>query len=151
MKLIPPVPPSIVKVCAPSRVLLKEIFALLESMVLLPIKLTGFEKVRGFAPVTVILFAILIWLALVNVRLVKGATSPTEPEKVIRPLEPAIRAKEVAPLRVDEKTMLAPVGEAEPFVLSKIKEFVRATGPEKLIIPPLVVILPCTLIALVAT
>ena len=58
VKVVVPVPPVSVKVCAPLRVLLKEMLALLDKMVLGPVKLTGLGNVKGLAPVMVMLFPI---------------------------------------------------------------------------------------------
>ena len=58
VKVVVPVPPTIDNVLAPFKVLLKPIFALLEVMMLLPVKLTGLAKVKGLAPDTLILFPI---------------------------------------------------------------------------------------------
>ena len=53
-----PDPPVIVRACAPLIVLLKLILALLEVILLVPVRLTALGKVRVLAPVTVMLFAI---------------------------------------------------------------------------------------------
>ena len=55
VNVVVPDPPAIVNACAPFNVLLKLMFALLDVIVLVPVKLTGLGKVNGFAPVTVIL------------------------------------------------------------------------------------------------
>jgi hypothetical protein len=58
VKVILPVPATNVSAVAPSSVLEKLIFALLDVIVLVPVRLTGLGKLKGLAPVTVILFPI---------------------------------------------------------------------------------------------
>lgn len=53
-----PTPAARVRLCAPFNVLLNVMFALFEVIVLGPVKLTGEGKVKGFAPVTVMLLPI---------------------------------------------------------------------------------------------
>jgi hypothetical protein len=55
VKVVVPVPPATVSACAPFTVLPKVTLALFEVIMLAPVKLTGLEKVRGLAPVSVIL------------------------------------------------------------------------------------------------
>lgn len=50
-----PVPAASDRAWVPSSVLLKLMFALFEVIVLVPVKSTGLENVKGFAPETVIL------------------------------------------------------------------------------------------------
>ena len=58
VKVVDPVPPVKISAWAPLSVLLKEILALFEVIVLVPVKLTGLGKVKALAPVTVILLPI---------------------------------------------------------------------------------------------
>jgi len=116
-------------------------------MLLAFVTLTGEEKVRGLAPETVILLAIWIRFALVKERLVKGVVPPTAPVKETVPPVPAFSVRAVAPFRVLEKLILAPI--AVPTVVLKIGVLVMATGPVIVMIPPLVAMLPLTLIPVV--
>ena len=141
--------PAITRPNDPFNVLLNPIFAPFEVIVLPPVKLTGLENVRVFAPVTVILFATWIRLALVNTKFVKGATPPTIPPNKTAPPVPASRVKELAPLIVLEKEILAPASVPPPFVVSNVGVPVIATAPVSPTAPPLVVIFPLILMALV--
>ncbi len=58
VNVVVPDPPAVVNANAPFKVLLKEILALLEVMVLVPSKVTGLGNVRALAPETVTLFVI---------------------------------------------------------------------------------------------
>jgi len=77
--------------------------------------------------------------------LVGGAVPPTAPPKETLPAVPAFKVNAVAPFKVLEKLIVAPVDPPE-FVLSKVGAFVIATGPVNPTVPPVVVILPPTLI-----
>ncbi len=84
--------------------------------------------------------------ALVNERFVNGV-DPTIPLKMTLPEVPARKVSAVAPFNVLENVMVAPAAVTPPFVLSMVGAFATVTGPVKLMAPPLVVILPFTLIA----
>ena len=122
-------------------------FALLDVIVLVPVILTGFGKTRGLAPDTVMLLPTWIEAALVNTRFVRGVVPPTAPLKEITPAVPAAKVKDVAPLSVLEKLILAPAAVPPAFVVSNVGVLVIATGPVIVIAPPLVVMFPFTLIA----
>ena len=77
--------------------LLKEILALLEVIVLAPVKLTAPGKERVFAPETVILFPIWMELVLVKVRFVKGFVPPTTP---LNAAVPTVNVRAWVPFRV---------------------------------------------------
>ena len=87
-------------------------------------------------------------MALVNVKFVNGAVLPTAPEKMTFPAVPARSVNAVAPLTVLEKVILAPAAEPPALVLSNVGLPDIATGPVILMMLPLVVMLPPTLIAL---
>jgi hypothetical protein len=120
----------------------------LERIVLVPVKLTVLGKVRGFAPVTVMLLPTWMRAALVKVRLVRAFVPPTAPANDTLPTVPARSVKAVAPLRVLKKLMRAPV-EPPALVLSKVGALLIVTGPVIVIVPPVVVMLPPTLMELV--
>ena len=128
-------------------VVLKVIFALLEVIVLPPVKLTGFANTSALAPDTVMLFAIWIRAAFVNTRFVGGVVPPTTPEKVIFPPVPAFIVRAVAPLTVLLKLMFAPAAVPPAFVVSRVGLPAKTVGPAKVMTPPAVVMLPLTLIA----
>ena len=69
--VVVPEPPATTKACAPLSVELKVRLPLFDVIVLSPVKLTGAEKVRGFADVTVMLLPTWIEAALVNTKLVR--------------------------------------------------------------------------------
>jgi hypothetical protein len=83
--------------------------------------------------------------ALAKDRFVRGVPVPTLPEKDTFPAVPAARVSDVAPFIVFVKLMLAPVA----LTVLNVGVFVSTTGPVIVIDPSLVVIFPCTLIALV--
>jgi hypothetical protein len=146
LKVVVPVPPAMVSARAPLMVLLKVTLALLEVMVLVPVKSTGLGKVRGLAPEIVMLFPIWIWPALVKIRFVGGAVPPTTPPKETTPPVPARRVRGTAPFNVLEKLMFAPAGVPPPLVLSIVMGvLVIETGPV-MVMTPLVVTFPPTLI-----
>jgi hypothetical protein len=126
---------------------LKVIRALLELIMLVPVKLTGLGNTRGLAPVTVMLFPIWMRFALVKRISVKGAVLPVAAERVIFPPVPARSVKAVAPFREPEKLMLAPAGVPPASVVSIVGLLEIATGPAIVTMPPQVVILLGTLIA----
>jgi hypothetical protein len=128
-------------------VLLNVILALLELMVLVPVKLTGLGNTRGLAPETVILFPIWMRFALVKTRFVRGAVLPTAPEKMALPPVPARNVNAVAPFKVPKKLILAPAAVPPPFVVSIVGLPETETGPVMVTMPPLVVILFGTLMA----
>ena len=141
VKVTVPVPAVKVKACAPFKVLLKLMFPLFAELVivLVPVKLTGLEKVSGFAPVTVMLAPTEMLAALVKVMFVRGVVPPTAPLKLTTPPVPACRVKEVFPLMVLVKEILAPAAVPPAFVVSNVGAAVIATGPVMVITPPLVV------------
>ena len=55
VKVVVPEPPVSVRACPPLRVLLNVMLALLDVMMLVPVRLTGLEKMSEFAPDTVML------------------------------------------------------------------------------------------------
>lgn len=116
-------------------------------MVLVPVKLTGLGNVRALAPVTVIFAPTWIVFALVNDKLVNGALLPTAPLNDTTPAVPARKVKDVAPLTVVEKLILAPPADPPAFVLSKVGVFVKLTGPVMPIVPAEVVMFPFRLMA----
>ncbi len=146
VNVVVPVPPAIVNAWAPFSVPPKVTLALFEVMVLEPVKLTGAEKVRGFAPESVMLLLTWIEAALVTTRPVRGVTPPITPPKVTTPAVPARSVSAVAPLIVLEKLILAPAAVPPAFVLSNVGVPLKATGPVIVMAPPLVVILPPALI-----
>ena len=89
-----PVPPSTIKELPPLSELIsvdeKVMLLLFDVIVLLPIKLTGSEKTRGFPPETVMLFPISIKLALEKMRFVGGVTPPTALLKITIPVPAAV-------------------------------------------------------------
>lgn len=147
VKVVVPDPPAIVRPKPPSSVLLKVTLALLEVIRLVPVKLTGLEKMRELAPDTVILLLIWIVFALVNERFVGGELPPTMPPNDTIPPVPARKINGTAPFNVLEKLMLAPAAVTPPLVLSRVGVLEITTGPVRPIVPPLVVIFPPTLIA----
>ena len=70
-------------------------------MMLVAVRLTGSEKIRGFAPVTVMFAPIWINPALVKTRFVSGTLLPTASENAIVPV-PAARDKISAPSMLEE-------------------------------------------------
>jgi len=152
VNVVVPVPPAIVSAEAPSSVLLKPMLALFEVSVLAPVKLTGLRKMRGLAPVTVILLAIWMVLALVKMRLVSALVLPTAAPKTAFPADPALIVSAFAPLIVlvtPEKVIAAPAGMVPRSVLSSVRVFPRVTGPVMVIVPKDVVIFPFKEIAVV--
>ena len=147
VKDVVPEPPVNVNVCAPFNVLPKEMLALFELIVTGPIRLTGLGKLNGLAPETVILLAIWMRFALVKARFVGGAVFPTVLEKVTTPPVPARNVNAVAPFTVLEKLMFAPAAVPPALVVSIVGLPETVTGPVIVTIPPLVVMLPATLIA----
>jgi len=145
VNVVAPVPPAIVSALAPFSVLLKPILALFEVIVLVPVKLTGLGKVRVLAPVTVILLAIWMMLALVKERLVSALVLPTAAPKTAFPADPALIVSAFAPLIVlvtPEKVIAAPADMDPRSVLSSVRVFARVTGPVMVIVPKDVVIFP---------
>lgn len=123
VKVVVPVPPVIVKLCAPFNVLPKDTFALFEVMLLVAVMLTGSGKLKGLAPDTVIFAPIWIALALVKVMLVGALVPPTMPSKATTPV-PALSVSATAPLSVLEKLILLPAA-----LVSIVTGFVmRLTG-----------------------
>ena len=82
-----------------------------------------------------------------NTRLVGGVPPPTIPPKMTFPAVPALKVAEAAPLSVLEKVMFAPAGVPPPFVVSNVGAPDMTTGPVRPIVPPDVVMLLATLIA----
>jgi len=124
--------------------------ALFEVIVLVPSTLTGLGKVRGLAPVTLILLEIWMVLALVKERLVSALVLPTAAWKTAFPPVPARIVSAVAPLIVlvaPKKVIAFPAGVPPRLVVSIRGLFARVTGPVIKIDPPAVVILPEMLIA----
>ena len=74
-------------------VLLKRILALFDVIVLLPMRMTGFENVRGLAPETVMFAPICVEAALLKVRFVGGADPPTIPENITVPDAPGVSVR----------------------------------------------------------
>lgn len=77
--------------------------------------------------------------------MVSGAVPPTAPPKVTLPAVPATKVSDVAPFKAKVKLILAPAGEAPPFVVSNVGAPLITVGPPITIEPPLVVIFPPTL------
>ena len=82
-----------------------------------------------------------------NTRFVGGVVPPTIPPKTTFPVVPALKVTAVAPLSVLENVMVAPAGVPPPLVVSKVGAPDATTGPVRPIVPPDVVMLPATLIA----
>ena len=99
-------------------ILLKEILAPSEDICAVPVKTTGLGKDSGLALVTVILFPILIWAALVNNSLVRGVIPPTAPEKLIFPA-PATNVRKCAPFTAFVK-LIAPPAEFNVVSFNKV-------------------------------
>ncbi len=93
-------PASMIGSMLPSSVLSKVILALFDVMMLIQAILVGLEKIRGFAPVTVISDLISMSPALPKMRFVRGVTPPMGPPKKIVP-DPAAKDKISAPLMVE--------------------------------------------------
>ena len=98
---------------------------------------------------TPVVFAVelCVIVAPVAVSEVSGVVPPTAPVSVTVPLLPPVRERVCAPLIVVEKLMFAPAAVPPLFVVSTATAVVRATGPVKVVTPPLVVKLPFKLIA----
>lgn len=121
-------------------------------MMELPARVTGADagNTRGLAPVTVILLATVIPVALfVKMIFVSGELPPTAPPNVIVPV-PGVKVSAVAPLIVlvePEKVIFW-----LPALLSRIGAPEIITGPVIVIAPDVVVvILPLILMAVVPT
>ena len=100
-------------------------------------KLTGSEKIRGFAPVTVMFAPMSMAAALVKARFVRGVVEPTATENVIVPL-PACNVRGWPPSMVLLKFTLALL---VLMVLAPIRLIGRAnvtgvTVPEKVMFAP---------------
>ena len=82
-------------------------------------------------------------------RFVGGVTPPTAPKKITFPSVPAVNVNALPTVQfsVLEKLILAPLGLFPPFVVSKVRAFVRETGPVKVMTPSLVVMFPPILMA----
>jgi hypothetical protein len=147
VNVVVPVPPAIVKACAPFTVLPNVTLALFDVIVEAPAKLTGLENVRGLAPESVILLPTWTSAALVTTRPVRGVVPPIAPPKDTTPAVPAVIVRVAAPLIVLVKLILAPAAVTPAFVLSSSVAPVMTTGPVIVITPPLVVTFPFKLIA----
>lgn len=147
VNVVVPVPPEIVKACAPLTVVLKVIAPadeLLE-IVLVPVKLTATGNVSVLAPLTVILAPTEMLAALVNERFVKGVLPPTAPAKETTPAVPARKVKARAPLIVladVRKLILAPAAVPPALVVSIVGLAFKVIGPVMLTTPPDVVMPP---------
>lgn len=137
LKLIAPEPAVMVNACGPMSVFPNVMAALFVRKVLIPVIAVGWEKFRGFAPVTVTFPPTRIKLALVKVRFVGTTAFPTAPPNVTTPV-PARNVGAVAPFRFAEKVISA-------LVVLKVGALAITVFPVHVIAPPLVVMLPFTL------
>jgi hypothetical protein len=129
VKVVVPDPPTTVNAWAPFKVELKVMFAPLEVMALVPVKLRALPKTSGLDPETVILFPTWMRLALVNIRLAGGAVPPTIPPNETLPIVPARKAIVVVPFKELVKLIFAPAATPPAFVVSKVGEPEAITGP----------------------
>lgn len=154
VNVVVPVPPLIVRSCAPLSVLLKVIApaVVLLEIVLVPVMLTGNPNVRVLAPVTVMFAPTwMVFTLVLNTRLTNGLVPPTAPANETLPPVPDRKVNVWAvPLIVladVRKLIVAPAAVPPALVVSMEGLFVNVIGPVMLTVPPEVVILPPTLMA----